>query len=439
MGDPDAGIAALRQALNLSEAAGSFDDLYRVYLNLSEVLQQDAGRPAEGLQVMRRGLERMRELGLELAMPTDILRGELAWQLWYLGRWQEAQELVSQVLTRKLPAVWALEPQLLAGRLHMARGDFDLAREQGQTVARMVEQLNDPRSPAFLQRYLADLATWQGDYPAARSAVAKALQHLADTEDHRLAVRVCCTGLRAAADAAQRAHDQRASPSEVADIRAAGQQLLAHARQSLAQLGGNLSEARAHAAACEAEFTRLELRSDPQQWAALAANWDALRRPYEAAYARWRQAEALFTSKAPKPAARVLRQAHQAASDLGARPLRQEIERLARRARIDLQTPSPKPGEAEASPAARLGLTPREQEVLRHLVEGRTNRQIARALFISEKTASVHVSNIMGKLGAASRAEAAAIAHRLRLVSESLQAEAAARTGLSASRRRPSS
>jgi DNA-binding NarL/FixJ family response regulator len=87
----------------------------------------------------------------------------------------------------------------------------------------------------------------------------------------------------------------------------------------------------------------------------------------------------------------------------------------------------------------RLGLTPREQEVLRHLVEGRTNRQIARALFISEKTASVHVSNIMGKLGAASRAEAAAIAHRLWLVSESSQAEAAARTGLSASRRRPSS
>jgi DNA-binding CsgD family transcriptional regulator len=416
LGDPDAGIAALRQALRLSEAAGSFDDLHRVYHALSEVLRQDAGRPAEGLRVMRRGLERMRELGLEAAMPTDILRGELAWQLWYLGRWRDAQELVSEVLTRELPAVWALEPQLLAGRLHLAQGRFDLAHEQGQTAARMVEQLNDPRSPAFLQRYLADLATWQGDYPTARSAVAKALQHLADTDDHTLAVRLCCTGLRAAADAAQRAHDQRANPSEVADIRAAGQQLLAHARQSLAQLGGNLSDARAHAAACEAEFTRLELRSDPQRWAALAANWDALCRPYEAAYARWRQAEALLTSRAPKPAASVLRQAHQAASELGAGPLRHEIERLARRARIDLQTSSPKSGEAEAAPAGRLGLTPREQEVLRHLVEGRTNRQIARALFISEKTASVHVSNIMSKLGATNRSEAAAIAHRLRLL-----------------------
>jgi DNA-binding CsgD family transcriptional regulator len=140
--------------------------------------------------------------------------------------------------------------------------------------------------------------------------------------------------------------------------------------------------------------------------------------PHQAAYARWRQAEALLiTNKASKLTASVLRQAHQAASRLDARPLQHEIERLARRACIDLQTPSPKPSPAEASPpAAQLGLTPREQEVLQHLVGGRTNRQIARALFISEKTASVHVFNIMSKLGAANRSEAAAIAHRLRLV-----------------------
>ncbi len=417
LGDPDAGITALRQALTLSEAAGNFDDLHRVYLNLSVVLELEAGRPQDGVEVARRGLERMRQLGLELALPSNTLRVNLAWGLWDLGRWQEAQELMSEALAQELPTAWALELQLLAGHLHMARGRFDLAREQGQTAARMVEQLNDPRPHTFLQRYLAELATMQADYPAARSAVARALQHLADTEDHAIGIRVCCTGLRAAADAAQQAHDRRANPSEIAGIHATGRQLLAHARRSLAQLGGNLSDARAHAAACEAEFERLELRSDPQQWAALAVSWDALSRPYEAVYARWRQAEALLTTKAPKPAARVLRQAHQAASELGARPLRHEIERLARRARIDLQTPSPKPSAAAAqSPTARLGLTPREQEVLRHLVEGRTNRQIARALFISEKTASVHVSNIMRKLGAANRSEAAAIAHRLHLL-----------------------
>jgi DNA-binding NarL/FixJ family response regulator len=113
----------------------------------------------------------------------------------------------------------------------------------------------------------------------------------------------------------------------------------------------------------------------------------------------------------------VLRHAHQTASELGAGPLRREIDRLARRARIDLTPPTATVNKAAArSAATQHGLTPREQEALRHLVEGRTNRQIARALFITEKTASVHVSNIMSKLGATNRSEAAAIAHRLCLL-----------------------
>jgi DNA-binding CsgD family transcriptional regulator/tetratricopeptide (TPR) repeat protein len=416
LGDPEAGIAVLRQALTLIEAAGSFDDIHRVYLNLSVILDLDAGRPEDGLEVARRGLERMRELGLELALPSNTLRINLAWGLWDLGRWQEAEQLVSEALTRALPATWALELQLLAGRLHIARGRFDLAHEQGQSTAQLVEQLNDPLSHAFLQRYLADLAVWQGDYDSARSAVAKALQQLADTEEHVVAVRLCCTGLRATADLAQRAHDRRARPSELTELYATGQQLLAHARQSLAMLGGKLSDVRANAAACEAEFTRLELRSDSQQWAALAGSWDALSRPYEAAYARWRQAEALLASKAPKAAAGVLRQGHRATIQLGERPLRHEIERLAQRTRIDLQPPGTEVKPAVTTHVTKHGLTPREQEVLRHLVEGRTNRQIARALFISEKTASVHVSNIMSKLDAPNRSTAAAIAHRLRLL-----------------------
>jgi DNA-binding CsgD family transcriptional regulator len=63
-----------------------------------------------------------------------------------------------------------------------------------------------------------------------------------------------------------------------------------------------------------------------------------------------------------------------------------------------------------------LGLTPREREVLALVADGRTNRQIAEALFISAKTASVHVSNILAKLGVGSRVEAAAVAHRLGLL-----------------------
>jgi DNA-binding NarL/FixJ family response regulator len=71
--------------------------------------------------------------------------------------------------------------------------------------------------------------------------------------------------------------------------------------------------------------------------------------------------------------------------------------------------------EASPSPAASLGLTRREAEVLALVAEGRTNRQIAQALFITEKTASLHVSHILAKLGVAGRGEAAAVAHRLGL------------------------
>jgi DNA-binding CsgD family transcriptional regulator len=279
----------------------------------------------------------------------------------------------------------------------------------------MAEQLTDPGSQTSLHKFLAELATWQGDAAAARSAAAKALQYLTE-DDHSCAIAICRIGLRAEADAAERAHDRRADPSEVADIHATGRQLLDHARESLARIGTNLPGARADAAGCEAEFARLELRSDPMRWAALAATWDALSEPYEAAYARWRQAEALLVAKEPGAAA-ILRQGYETTVELGEVSLRHELERLAQRARIDLRPPSATPPtNGPGRMAEAPGLTPREQQVLRQLVEGRTNRQIARTLFISEKTASVHVSNIMGKLGAANRSEAAAIAHRLRLV-----------------------
>ncbi len=124
---------------------------------------------------------------------------------------------------------------------------------------------------------------------------------------------------------------------------------------------------------------------------------------------------------APRDAAgAALARAWTLASGLGARLLVAEIDALARRARIELAPPPGRgqPGSPAREPATvadELGLTPREREVLALVADGRTNRQIAEALFISGKTASMHVSNILAKLGVANRGEAAAVAHRLRL------------------------
>ena len=102
------------------------------------------------------------------------------------------------------------------------------------------------------------------------------------------------------------------------------------------------------------------------------------------------------------------------ADELGARPLREELETLARRARIELGQEAP--GEATNTALEQLELTPRETEVLALLAGGLTNHEIGAELFISNKTASVHVSRILTKLSVRNRAAAAAAAHHLGLV-----------------------
>jgi len=170
----------------------------------------------------------------------------------------------------------------------------------------------------------------------------------------------------------------------------------------------------------EAEFARLDGHSDPELWAAAATASERLGEPYPTAYARWREAEALLLRGVVREQVESsLRAAHATASKLGAAPLRAEIEALARRGRLNLGTDAaatPLPAPQPPSPLDRLGLTAREQEVLALVAIGRTNRQIAETLYISPKTATVHVSNILGKLGVHSRVEAATIAHRLGIV-----------------------
>jgi DNA-binding CsgD family transcriptional regulator len=167
----------------------------------------------------------------------------------------------------------------------------------------------------------------------------------------------------------------------------------------------------------EAELARLDGHSDAELWAAAATAWERLGEPYPTTYARWREAEAqLLGGGRREQVEPSLRAAYATARELGAAPLCAEIEALARRGRIDLGTDpatTPPPAPQPPSPLDRLGLTAREQEVLALVALGRTNAQIAETLFISPKTATVHVSNILGKLGVRNRVEAATIAHRL--------------------------
>jgi ATP/maltotriose-dependent transcriptional regulator MalT len=169
-------------------------------------------------------------------------------------------------------------------------------------------------------------------------------------------------------------------------------------------------------AVCAAETSRLRGEVDPAAWTTAADRFEQLGLPYVTAYCRWREAEAVLASGGDRlRAVNVLSAAFETASRLGAKPLLSEVESLGQRARIALERAQAQ----DASPAAKqsdgFGLTDRERDVLTLIAAGRTNRQIGTELFISVKTAGIHVSNILGKLGVASRGEAGALAHKLGL------------------------
>jgi DNA-binding NarL/FixJ family response regulator len=162
--------------------------------------------------------------------------------------------------------------------------------------------------------------------------------------------------------------------------------------------------------ACRLTFAA---EADGADWDEAARAWEAVGQPYPLAGALLRAAEAALSAGDRDGASSRLRRAAALAQSLGARPLSDDMTLLARRARIPLGPDDD--GHATAPEPDRLGLTAREFEVLRLVAAGRSNREIAAELFISAKTASVHVSNILGKLGVTSRGEAAAAAHRRRL------------------------
>ncbi|WP_324278126.1 helix-turn-helix transcriptional regulator [Blastococcus brunescens] len=156
------------------------------------------------------------------------------------------------------------------------------------------------------------------------------------------------------------------------------------------------------------ELDRARGTATAQGWAAAVDLWRAADRPLEEAYCLFRQAECHVAEKRRDRASVAASAAREIAGRLGAAPLLGEIDALLARSRL---SPAPPPrAPAEDRP---YGLTEREHEVLELLGTGATNRQIARSLFISERTVGVHVSRVLHKLQVSNRGQAAALAARV--------------------------
>jgi DNA-binding CsgD family transcriptional regulator len=191
--------------------------------------------------------------------------------------------------------------------------------------------------------------------------------------------------------------------------------LVARARERIGATASGVDDAlaadsAAHVAHAEASLTRLS-GPDPEAWSRAARRWEALADPWAVATARLHEADAAASTGDAARAAASLQEAHRLASELGAAPLIAQIGAVSRRTRLSVEAAPPKV--VDAASIDRLGLTPREAEVLSLVAIGHSNRQIGEALYVSEKTASVHVSNILRKLGVSSRVDAAAVAQRL--------------------------
>ena len=162
---------------------------------------------------------------------------------------------------------------------------------------------------------------------------------------------------------------------------------------------------RAHHRAAVNELARLHGTATADDWTEAARLWAEAERPREQAYSLLRQAECHIADRHREKAAAAADEARTLAAGIGAAPVVEEIDALVARSRLPV-APAPR-APVEDRP---YGLTERELEILGELGTGATNRQIARKLFISERTVGVHVSRVLHKLQVTNRAQAAALA-----------------------------
>jgi DNA-binding CsgD family transcriptional regulator len=255
---------------------------------------------------------------------------------------------------------------------------------------------------------------WAGRPAAAASLLSECLSLVAGSEHVFYTARLYELSVRACAELAAAPGVERGRRDQVATA----DDLLGRLDGLLAALSGSPPpRVLASRAASAAERSRIGDPGDPDLWRTAEALWDACGDRYLAAYAGWRRAEALLHLAADrKEVESCLWRALDVARELDARPLREELEALARRARIDLGAAAD--GSPIVAALTRLELTAREIDVLSLIADGKTNRQIATELFISNKTASAHVSHILSKLSVQNRTAAAATARRLGLGGE---------------------
>lgn len=409
-GDAPGGLAEMHAVRERATELGLTMLAGTAHINLTSQLES-LGRSREAVELAEQGAELVRRSRL---MDSEAwVCGNKAESLYSLGRWEEAAEAARRTL---LVGRSAAPRGCASARLaYLALGRGELTEAAHQLAAAHVHfgshgAQPQPQHRIPLHRLTIGVAAAEGRIADVRAEASAAAAGGFPLGQHRYAWPLLLAAATAEADA-------RGLPAAEAGRDAALDVLRTAARC----LATPVPVWTAHAEYVRAELLRAEARDTVADWTAVERAVRPLERPYLLARACHRLAEALLAAGDREPAAALLREAYATAERLGSRTLREDLGLLARRARLPLSATdsSAAPQAPETDPVEALGLTSRERDVLRLVAAGSTNRKIAEELFISPKTASVHVSNILAKLGVTGRGEAAALAHRLRLFAPS--------------------
>jgi DNA-binding CsgD family transcriptional regulator len=410
-------IDLFTRAHQQARSAGVLGVELRSAFQLARV-QLEWGDLAAASRTAHQGVRRAEDAGLDLAPYGYDLQYLHYLAHYQAGEWDHGQVLAEGFVTRVTSAP---EARLSAMALFI-----DVARDAPAVAERrtwLEPFFVKDRFTEYIGRgLLAEHALWQGNLATAVSEVEATVRAIEAWDEGYSpgVIRPATVGLCALADQAWQAR----AAGDVKRAEAAVQ--AARGMIEIAREGGAWPrrpsfalgvDGRGWLARAEAEWQRAQGHNDPAAWQAVVEAFGPAF-VYETARSRWRLAQALAEAGRREEAQQELLLAAEAAEQIGARPLRSALADLARRARLaDRPAPAEAAGRVGARPggaAARdplAGLTDREIEVLRLLAAGHSNREIGAELFIATKTASVHVSNILAKLGASSRTEAAAIAH----------------------------
>ncbi|RRR86014.1 helix-turn-helix transcriptional regulator [Streptomyces sp. RP5T] len=404
-GGVDTGLDEMSEILRQTVDDGISAVASRVYVNLPSALES-IGRSREAVPVLEEGIDYARRFGL--SDKEAWIWGNLAESLYSLGRWDRAAEAATKAELVGRSAKPRGFHAATRSQLALARGELsEAARQLASARAYFGTHDRAPQHEIPLRELAIGIAAAEGRLLDARAELERALDAGFPPGTQRYAWPLLLTAAVMEADSLglPLAEQGRAK-------------ILDRIREAARPLATNVPVWLAHERWLRAELLRAESADTPDHWSEALAAFEPLERPYALARVRHRLAQALLSAPGGAEqserdrATELLRLAHAAADHLGARPLADAVALLAQRARLTLSAAqAPDRGD----PVRSLGLTGRERDVLRLVAQGRTNRQIAEELFISPKTASVHVSNILAKLGVSGRGEAAAVTHRLGL------------------------